>query len=173
MISRNDVVLASAVNLRKTDTFQMMSDIETTQYNMDSNQFEQKRLVSGQINKFFGNGSVNKFVPLQADAQTNLLRRCSEWDNTTNVYRDYLDMFTKWDNIIVNTGGYINRKLMSVMNITVDNITNMNATTKTAKDEISRYERLSGCWFITKIRYIIKPSSGSFTQNLQLSRIYS
>ena len=120
--------------------------------------------------RFFG-GDDTKLVPISNYGQTNLRRDYSEWDNDSNIYKDFLDVFMGWDSIIVDTGGIIGRKLLDIVNLAFDNRTELKDTsTKQADEQLTRYKQLQGGWYITKIRYIIKASRGIFTQNLQLSR---
>lgn len=69
-----------------------------------------------------------------------------------------------WDSVIVNTGGVIGRKLMSVMDIEVDSRVEMSYddTTESVDENFSRYGQLAGPWYVTKIRYIIRPNDSVF-----------
>lgn len=62
---------------------------------------------------------------------------------------------------------------MEIVTISIDNREDMTPDdkTKSLQNNIERNKELMGCWYITRIRYIIKPAQGYFRQNLQLSRI--
>ena len=87
-----------------------------------------------------------------------------EWDNDSNVYKDFVEIFTGWDSIIVNTGGIINRQLLStaIVSIMQRDDKGVGDSTGDIENTLSRYGQLNGPWFITKIRYIIKPAQNSF-----------
>lgn len=130
---------------------------------MDSNNFSMKEYPSDTLVGFFG-GQHSKLSPIEQNSQQNIVREMSEWDNDFNIYGDFVDMFMKWDSVMVNTGGVIDRRLMSVVNINVDNVIGMSTsdTTKSAENNMTRYLQLCGAWYITKIRYIIKANRGIF-----------
>lgn len=64
--------------------------------------------------------------------ESYMVREYSEWDNCSSVYKDLLETFMGWDSVIVETGGIIGRKLMEMVNVSIDNMveTPMNATTE-------------------------------------------
>lgn len=120
---------------------------------------------------FFGNGN-GKLSPVINSDTLNIVRECSTWSNDTNLYKDFLDMFMNCDSILVETGGCISTTLMSILNIAVDNRTDvMDKTTNQAKEDISRFKQLCGPWYITGITHVIKPAKEIYNQILQLSRI--
>ena len=51
-------------------------------------------------------------------------------------------MFMKWDSVMVNTGGVINRKLMSIVNVIVDDLIEISAgdTTRDSIENMTRYQ---------------------------------
>lgn len=172
-VSSEKIMLASTSDIGKSNMFLPMSDITMRTYDMNSNTFAKRDYESGTIVKFFGgNTEENKMVPLRNGVETNIARDVSEWSNDTNIYNDFVDVFSKWDSIVVNCGGVINRKLMSVVNLGIDSRVEMSEgdTTEDAIRNMTRYRQLEGCWFITKVRYIIRPDRGTFKQSLRLSR---
>lgn len=172
-ISSSEMRLASNSTLRKSDIYMPISKMVMRTYDMESNTFTKKDYSSNSIINFFGaENSMNRLTPIEPTQEFNVVREASEWDNDFNVYKDFLDMLIKWDSIVVNTGGAINRKLMDTVELLVDSRVEMSTsdTTQSANENLTRYEQLQGAWYITKIRYIIKPSKGIFKQNVQLSR---
>lgn len=172
-ISSDKIKLASTSDISKTDMYIPISKLVTRTFSLEANTFAQREYESNQIIRFFGgNDDNNKIKPLMQDQTYNIVRDVSQWSNETNIYRDFVDMFMKWDSVMVNTGGVINRKLMSIVNVIVDNLVEISAgdTTRDSIENMTRYQQLTGQWFVTKIRYIIRPNKGVFKQNLRLSR---
>lgn len=172
-VSSEKIMLASTSDIGKSNLFLPMSNITTRTYDINSNTFAKRDYESGTIVKFFGgNTEENKMAPLQNGVDVNITRDVSEWSNDTNIYNDFVDVFSKWDSIVVNCGGVINRKLMSVVNLGIDSRVDMSGgdTTEDAIRNLTRYKQLQGGWFVTKVRYIIRPDRGTFKQSLRLSR---
>jgi hypothetical protein len=58
------------------------------------------------------------------------------------MYSNFLDMFMKWDSILVKTGGIVNRRLMSLVNICVDNRVEFSGemSTEQAQEQATRFD---------------------------------
>lgn len=153
-----------------------LSKIVTRTFSLGSNEFAMYEHKSSAIAKFFGGDDQrNKVHELEYDDSHNPVRDVSEWSNGENVYRDAVDMFMNWDSIRVNAGGVLGRRLMSMVSITVDQRQNgsVEDTTEEVNRRKTRYQQLQGSWYVTDVRYIVKPSEGIFRQNLQLSRCFN
>lgn len=147
----------------------------TRTFSFEANEFGMRDYSSQSIINFFvgRDEKLNRLKSVDPKTISNIVRDVSEWDNDTNVYKDFVDIFTKWDSIIINIGGVINRRIMSKVLISVNQRMDKTGSDNTIDvlENMDRYSQLNGPWFITKVRYIIKPQQGKFKQNLRLSRV--
>lgn len=173
-INSERALLGTNSDTRMTDILVPISDIEVTSYDEMGGYFLTREYTSNRITTFFG-GKESKIKPIQNEKKVNLRRNASQWSNDTNIMNDMLKAFLSWDSILLNIGGVIDRRLMDILDLEVDNsfyALSMYETTEDSIDDLDRFNRISGPWLITKVRYIIRPNKSSFKQNLQLSRGY-
>lgn len=174
LISKEKAKFASISSKRMSDILSPISKIITSSYDLKTNSFTTNEFSSEKLVQFFGGDDTNnKLNVLTTDQDMFIQRQSSDWNNDFNVYEDFVNIFTQWDSILINIGGVLSRKLMEVVSITIDNREDMTADDKTKSfdENMDRNRELMGLWYITRIRYIFKPSEGRFKQNLQLSRI--
>ena len=175
LMQQDAIKLGSISDNRKSDINHNISQITIRNYDINSNTFGYKTYSSQQIVNFMA-GQSNKNVKMtNVDPTENsfITRDVSDWDNDINVYNDMVDVFMNYDSVLINIGGAIGRRLMDCFNIAIDSRPDTIPSDKTTEydDYMSRYKQLQGGWYITKIRYIIKPNESIFHQNLQLSRV--
>ena len=145
IISKDMVRLASISDVSKTEMLRPISQIMSRSYSFEDNVFEMRKHDSQKIVNFFGGDQNSSKIPgISPDGTLNYEREVSEWSNDVNVYRDFLNIFMKWDSVRVNAGGAIGRKLMSVVNLGIDAREEMSLgdSKQDVNDNLERYRQL-------------------------------
>jgi hypothetical protein len=177
-IQNRKILLLSSSKMRKSDILNSLSRIQVMSYDPKTNDIVPHDYSSKRIISFFlGGESYGKDSRLRDVDNTDYQRSVSEWDNDTNVYQDFVDLFMGFDSLVVNLDGVQERKLMDIVEISIDDRADKSGQISKNMTEFNRQmnrnSQIKGRWFVTEIRHIIKPSQrdGTYKQNLRLSRM--
>lgn len=171
MLNKEMVQMTSVSEIKRGDLFQDLSRIKTFSYSLQNGDFSSINVAPEEITNEDGG---DKTIPTKTDEQTNMERVVTQWDNDLNIYKEFLDRIVKYDSMVLNIGGVINRRLWDCVIVVFDNLQHQDMVPtdkKTCEDMyMSRLKQLSGTWRINAVRSIIKPQKSTFKQNLHLSR---
>lgn len=176
------VQLGTVIKTPKTDTYQntMFSNTiysysyehnKINNLNMDKNLMSLEHKLSFYNELQAQNKGFEKFFNVnQMELFNQYLKNNNKsttyWNDTNlNIYDNIITSLLCDNALIVNTSGELNRIPGDYVTISTDKTESILNEYPDVKDS---YEYFNGCWIVGKIRHIIEPSKGKFTQNLIL-----